>query len=183
MSLPLEAGAWTVDPVHSVVQFAVRHLGISTLRGRFADVDAALTVGDSLEASSLSATVGMGSIDTGNPDRDGHVRSSDFFDADANPKMTFTSTAIEAGSGGDYTVTGDLTLNGQTKSTTLQVDFFGTEANPLDGSTRAGFEARGKIDRTDFGIDWNVPLASGGIMLGKEIDIVIDAQLVGPAAE
>ena len=183
MSLPLSSGTWTMDPVHSVVQFSVRHLGISTFRGRFADVEATLDVGDDLAGTSLSATVGMGSIDTGNPDRDGHVRSSDIFNAEANPKMTFTSTGLTENGDGGYEVTGEMTMHGVTKTETLAVAFHGTEDNPLDGSVRAGFSAAGRIDRTAYGIDWNVPLASGGIMLGKEVDITIDAQLVAPSTD
>lgn len=181
MSLPLSTGSWTMDGVHSVVQFSVRHLGISSIKGRFADTEATLEVGDDLAASSLTATIGMGSIDTGNPDRDGHVKSSDFFDAETNPKLTFSSTSISEGADGTYRVTGDMSLNGVSRSETLDVTFFGTEDNPLDGSVRAGFAATGRIDRTAYGIDWNVPLASGGIMLGTDVDISIDAQLVAPS--
>ncbi len=182
MSLPLAAGTWGVDPVHSTVQFSIRHLGISSIRGRFTDVDASLTVGDDLAASSVSATIGMGSIDTGNADRDGHVTSSDIFDAQANPKMTFVSTSISAEADGTYTATGDMTMHGVTRSETLAVTFFGTEDNPLDGSVRAGFLATGSIDRTHYGIDWNVPLSAGGFMLSNDVAISIDAQLVGPSA-
>lgn len=183
MSLPLTSGAWTLDPVHSVVQFSIRHLGISSIKGRFTDAEATLVVGQDLATSSLSATIGMGSIDTGNPDRDGHVRSSDIFNAEANPQMTFTSTEIVPAGDAGYTVTGDLSLHGVTRSETLTVTFFGTEDNPLDSSVRAGFSALGSIDRTAYGIDWNVPLSSGGIMLGKQVEILIDAQLVAPAAD
>lgn len=181
MALPLPSGTWTMDPVHSVVQFSVRHLGISSIRGSFAEAEASLDVGDDLSATALSATIGMGSIKTGNADRDGHVTSSDIFNAEANPKMTFRSNAISDGGDGGYEVAGDMTINGVTRPETLAVTFFGTEDNPLDGSVRAGFAASGRIDRTAYGIDWNVPLASGGIMLGKEVDISIDAQLVAPA--
>ncbi len=181
MSVPLKAGTWNVDPVHSTLQFSVKHLGISSIRGRFSDIEAALDVGDDLGSTSLTATVGMGSIDTGNADRDGHVTSSDIFDAESNPKMTFTSSSIEAGADGSYQVTGDMSLHGVTRTETLDVTFFGTGDNPLDGSVRAGFSATGTIDRTNYGIDWNVPLAAGGFMLGTDIAISIDAQLVGPA--
>ena len=183
MSLPLAAGSWIIDPVHSAVQFSVKHLGISTLRGRFADVAASVEVGDDLGSSSLAATIGMGSIDTGNADRDGHVRSSDFFNAEVNPKMSFTSAKIEQKEDGSYQVSGPLSLNGVSKDTTLDVMFFGTEDNPFDGSHRAGFAATGQIDRTDFGIEWNVPLPSGGVMLGKKVDISIDAQFLAPTGE
>ena len=183
MSVPLTAGQWTIDPVHSVVQFSIQHLGISLIRGRFADVEAALDVGDDLASSSLSATIGMGSIDTGNPDRDAHVRGSDFFNAETNPKMTFTSSSIEVTGEGSYSVTGTLSLNGQSNTETLAVSFNGGENNPLDGSTRSGFLATGEIDRTTYGIDWNVPLPSGSLMLGAQVGISIDAQLVGPATD
>ena len=183
MSLPLATGTWSLDPVHSVVQFSIRHLGISSIRGRFAEVESTLDVGDDLGSSQLSATIGMGSIETGNADRDGHVRSSDIFDAEANPQMTFRSSEIVAGADGAYKVTGELGMHGHTNTETLDVTFFGTEDNPLDGSVRAGFLAVGKIDRTAYGIEWNVPLNSGGFMLGKEVDLTIDAQLVGPSAD
>lgn len=183
MSLPLAAGQWAIDPTHSVVQFSVRHLGISLIRGRFADIEATVDVAADLASTSLSASIGMGSINTGNADRDGHIQGSDFFNAEANPKMNFASSTIEATGDGSYTVTGELTLNGHTGTETLAISFFGTEDNPLDGSVRAGFAASGQIDRTAYGIDWNVPLTSGGVMLGTEVDIAIDAQLVAPAAE
>lgn len=172
-----------MDPVHSAVQFSVRHLGISTIRGRFNDASATLEVGDDLGGTSLNAHVGMGSIDTGNPDRNGHIQSSDFFNAEANPKLTFTSSAITDNGDGKYTVTGTLTMNGHSNEETLAVEFFGTEENPLDGSLRAGFAATGRISRSTYGNEWNVPLAAGGIMLGKEVDLTLDAQLVGPSAE
>lgn len=183
MTLPLSTGTWTVDPVHSVVQFSVRHLGISHIRGRFGEVESTLDIGDDLAATTLSATIGMGSIDTGNADRDGHVRSSDFFNAEVNPKMTFASESIRSTGDGAYEVSGTLSLNGRSDTETLVVAFHGTETNPLDGSTRAGFHASGRIDRTRYGIDWQVPLPTGGIMLGNEVDISIDAQLVGPASD
>ncbi len=182
MALPLHSGKWTIDSAHSVVQFSVKHLGISLIRGRFGDVEATLAVGDDLGSSALSATIGMGSIHTGNSDRDGHVQSSDFFNAEVNPKMTFASNAIEQSDDGSYTVNGELSLNGHSGQETLKVTLIGTEDNPLDGSHRAGFAAMGKIDRTDYGIDWNVPLASGGSMLGTTVEITIDAQLVAPSA-
>ncbi len=180
MPLPLASGTWTIDPTHSVVQFSVRHLGISNIRGRFNDVEATLSVGEELATTELSASIGMGSIDTGSADRDGHVRSSDFFNAEVNPKMSFASSSIEAGEGDAFSVSGTMTINGVSKQETLSVTFFGIEDNPFDSSVRAGFEAVGQIDRTAYGIEWQVPLPSGGIMLGKSVDITIDAQLLAP---
>ena len=138
MSLPLSAGTWTLDPTHSQVGFGVRHLGISTLQGRFGTVDATLQVGDDAASSSLTAEIDLSSVDTGNADRDGHLRASDFFDVEAKPKMTFASTSISP-NGDAWTVAGDLALNGQTQVVELAVTMFGTEDNPFDGSHRAGF--------------------------------------------
>lgn len=181
MTLPLASGTWTLDPVHSNVAFAVRHLGISTLRGRFGQTGATLEVGEKLDDCRLAADIDLSSIDTGNPDRDGHVRSSDFFSVETRPKMTFRSTGIEELGDNRYRLNGILTLNGHAQDETLEAEFFGTEKNPLDGTTRAGFEATGRIDRTAYGINWNVPLEAGGLMLGTNIDITLNAQLVGPA--
>jgi polyisoprenoid-binding protein YceI len=167
--------------VHSSIGFAARHLGISTLRGRFGSAEATLHVGDDLAGSSLEASIDMSSVDTGSPDRDGHLQSTDFFSVETQPKMTFSSTSIEDVGDGDYRLTGTLTLNGHSRTEILEARFFGTEQNPLDGSTRAGFEATGRIDRTDYGITWNVPLEAGGVMLSNEIAITLNTQLVGPA--
>ena len=181
MALPLTSGDWALDPAHSVVGFAVRHLGISTIRGRFTDVNATLRVGDDLAGTSLEAEVEMASVSTGNEGRDGHLQSTEIFDVETQPKMRFASTAISEAGDGRYHVNGDLTLNGTTRSETLEVEFFGSETNPMDGSRRAGFAASGAIDRTEYGIDWNVPMPGGGGMLATTIAITLDAQLVGPS--
>lgn len=182
MSLPITAGEWTLDPAHSVVSFRVRHLGISTVRGRFGEVEATLTIGDDLSGTTLNASVDMSSVDTGNADRDAHLRSTDIFDADTNPPMTFQSTTIADAGDGVYRVVGDMTINGHTQSETLEARFGGTETFPMDGSARAGFEASGTIDRSAYGIDFNVPLASGGPMLSDNVELILDAQLIGPSA-
>jgi YihY family inner membrane protein len=179
--LPITAGEWTLDPAHSVVEFAVRHLGISTVRGRFGGVTATLSVADDLSSSSLTAEIDMSTVDTGNSDRDAHLLGTDFFDANTQPTMSFRSTAIADAGDGAYRVSGDMTINAHTQRETLDARLFGIETFPMDGSTRAGFEASGRIDRTAYGIDFNVLLASGGVMLSNGIDITIDAQLVGPS--
>ncbi len=183
MSLPLATGDWTMDPVHSSIAFAARHLGISMIRGRFITAEATLSVGDSLAGSSLNAEIDLSSVDTGNADRNGHLQSTDFFSVETKPKMTFASTSIEELGDNRYRLNGDLTLNDHTQAETLEATFAGTEANPIDGTTRAGFLATGRIDRTDYGLDWNVPLETGGFMVSDKIDITIDTQLVGPSAE
>ncbi len=180
MALPVQQGEWSMDIAHSSVGFSAGHLGITAVRGRFTEGSATLVVGDDLASSSLSAEIAMASVDTGNADRDGHLRSTDIFNVEAQPKMTFRSTAITESGDGSYQVTGELTLNGQTKSEMLDVTFSGTEVFPLDQSNRAGFSAVGVIDKTDYGIDFNVPLSAGGFMLSDKIEITIDTQLVGP---
>lgn len=183
MSLPLAAGEWTMDPVHSNISFAARHLGISTIGGRFISGEATLAVGETLADTSLTAEIDLSSVDTGNPDRNGHLQSTDFFSVETKPKMSFASTSIEDLGDNRYRLNGDLTLNDHTQAETLEATFFGTEKNPIDGTTRAGFEATGRIDRTDYGLTWNVPLEAGGVMLSHDIDITLHTQLVGPTAE
>lgn len=177
--LPLDAGTWALDALHSTVEFTARHMAISKVRGRFRTFEANVAVGDSLETSSLSAMVDMGSVDTGNADRDAHLRNSDFFNADTHPQMNFQSTKITDLGEGAFAVAGDLTINGVTNSETLDVVFHGTETFPGDNSVHAGFEATGTINRTDYGIDFNVPLAAGGFVISEKIGIELDIQLVG----
>lgn len=180
MALPVQQGEWSMDIAHSAVGFSVAHLGITTVRGRFTEGSATLVVGEDLASSSLSAEIAMASVDTGNADRDGHLRSTDIFNVESQPVMTFRSTAIAEAGDGAYQVIGDMTINGHTQSETLAVSFVGTEVFPMDQSNRAGFSAAGTIDKTAYGIDFNVPLSAGGFMLSDTIDITIDTQLVGP---
>jgi polyisoprenoid-binding protein YceI len=182
-TLPLAAGTWTADPSHTNVAFVVRHLGLSKVRGRFEGVDAQLVVGDDLVSSSVSAQIQMSTVSTGNADRDAHLASSDFFSADTNPLMTFVSTAISGdieGAGDQFTLVGDLTINGITKSVELDVEFFGTSVFPMDQSTRAGFSATGSISRSEFGIGFNVPLGGDKVMISDKVALELDVQLVAP---
>lgn len=179
-SLPLAPGTWTLDPVHCTVEFTARHMAISKVRGRFHTFDAELVVGASLESSSLTATVDMSSVDTNNADRDAHLRNSDFFDVETHPQMTFASTSIESSGSGTYAVAGELTINGVTRTERLDVVFHGTETFPGDGSFHAGFEATSTINRTDYGVDFNVPLAAGGFVISDKIGIELDIQLLAP---
>ncbi|HEC10474.1 MAG TPA: polyisoprenoid-binding protein [Acidimicrobiales bacterium] len=179
-NLPLAPGTWTLDPLHCTVEFTARHMAISKVRGRFHTFDAALVVGNSLETSSLSARVDMASVDTNNADRDAHLRNSDFFHVDQHPEMTFESTAILSAGENTYGVVGDLTINGVTRQERLDVVFHGTETFPGDGSFHAGFEATATISRTDYGIDFNVPLGAGGFVISDNIGIELDIQLRAP---
>lgn len=179
-TLPLAPGTWVLDPMHCTVQFCVRHMAISKVRGRFHTFNATLTVGDSLETSALTATVDMSSVDTGNADRDAHLRQSDFFSVDQHPEMSFASTSIVPANG-SYSVTGNLTINGVTKTEQLHVVFGGAETFPVDGSLHAGFEATASINRSSYGLDFNIPLGAGGFVISDKIDIELDMQLVEAA--
>lgn len=168
-------GTWTVEPVHSEVGFSVRHLGLSKVRGRFNSFSGSLTIGDDAQTSSITATVDLASVDTNNADRDGHLKSTDFFNIDSNPTMTFTSTAVTSD-----TLAGDLTINGVTKPVTFDLEFHGVAVDGYE-TTRAGFSASGQILRSDFGIDFNAPLGIDGMLIGDKVDIELEIQAV-PAA-
>jgi polyisoprenoid-binding protein YceI len=150
------------------------------VRGRFNDFDAWLEVGDDLPSTRFGAIIEIATVDTNQPDRDAHLRSTDFFSADTHPTMTFESTIIEHLGVGDYEATGDLTINGVTKPVTLRVEFAGLELHPGDGLHHAGFIAATQILRDDFGIDFNMPLGIDKYALGKKIDVEIDAQFTAP---
>jgi polyisoprenoid-binding protein YceI len=179
-NLPIRPGHWALDRNHSAVNFVVRHLGLSNVRGRFGQFDANLDVGESLADVRVSAEIDMASVDTGNADRDAHLRSSDFFDTDSHPTMSFQSTGVE-GAGSDYELHGDLTINGVTRPIVLEVEFFGTEVFPGDQSTHAGFVATGTIRRSDYGIDFGLALGGDKVLLGDKIKVELDLQFVEPA--
>jgi polyisoprenoid-binding protein YceI len=180
-TLPLAAGTWTLDPAHSGVYFQVRHLGLSNVRGRFERFDATLTVGSSLEDVVIEATVDMGSVNTNQPDRDAHLRSTDFFSADEHPQMTFRSSAVRARADGEYDLEGTLTINGVAHSVNVKVEFNGLEVFPADGSTHAGFSATTEIVRDDFGVDFNMPLGMDKLALGQKVKVELEMQFRRPA--
>ncbi|GAA2583519.1 YceI family protein [Actinomadura fulvescens] len=171
--LPLKAGDWRLDPFHSAVGFSIRHLGISKVRGTFKEFEAGLVVGADLADSAVTATISLASIDTGNADRDAHVRSADLLDVERRPSMTFRSTEI-SGQGEDWIMTGDLTIGEVTRPVTLAVEFGGVVENAMDGSRHAGFEATGEIRRSDFGLKF----APG--MLGDVVKISLDMEFIEP---
>jgi polyisoprenoid-binding protein YceI len=174
----IPAGTWVLDAVHSTVGFTVRHMMVSKVRGRFTDFTADIvTAADPLQ-STVSATVQMASIDTGDEGRDGHLRTNDFFDIENHPTMTFRSTGI-TGSGSDFELTGDLTLRGVTKSVTFDLEFGGVSTDPW-GNTRAGFTVTGSINRKDFDMSWNSVLETGGIAVGEKVQIELDIEATLP---
>jgi polyisoprenoid-binding protein YceI len=172
-ALPLVPGRWALDTNHFRVGFSVRHLGVSKVRGHFAAVEAELVVGETPEASSVTATIDIGSLDTGNKDRDAHVLSPELLDVATRPTMTFRSLEI-SGEGADWTLDGELTIGDVTQPLTLEVELGGTESF-MDG-VHAGFEARGEIRRHDYGIQFG-PLDKA---LGNVVKLELDLEFLQP---
>ncbi|MCU1397496.1 MAG: YceI family protein [Acidimicrobiales bacterium] len=170
------AGTWTIDPTHSEVGFSIRHMMVSKVRGKFTKFEGELVTGANPLDSSVTATIELSSIDTGNTDRDNHVRSADFFNVEAHQLMTYTSTGVRA-SGSEFVLDGELTLRGVTKSVplTLELGGFGPDAY---GGTRAGFTATGEISRGDFGVDFNAALETGGVILADKVAITMEIEAI-----
>ena len=169
----LTVGTWAIDPVHSSVNFSVRHLMVSKVRGKFDTFSGAITVAAD-GTPSVSAEIAVNSINTGNEQRDGHVRSADFFDAEQYPTATFTSTSVTS-KGGDYVLNGDFTLKGVTKPVSLELEFLGVNPGMGHGEV-AGFEASVVINRKDFGIDIDMPLETGGAVVGDKVTITLEIE-------
>ena len=172
----LTAGTWNVDPSHSTVGFVARHLMITKVRGRFADFGGEVVLGDDATASTLQATVQMASVDTGDEGRDVHLRGADFFDVEQYPTMTLQSSAVRT-HGGDYALEGELTIKGVSKPVSFELDFDGVNIDPWS-NTKAAFTARTVINRRDWGLEWNVSLDSGGVLVGEKIAVELEIQLV-----
>jgi len=172
---------WLIDDIHTHIGFSVKHMMVSTVRGQFKQYKGTLALDPAdFTRSSFEGEIEVASIDTGNGQRDDHLRTSDFFDAVNHPKITFKSTRIEAKPGaseGEYLVHGDLTIRGVTKPVALEVEFSGTAKNPW-GKTVAGLSARATISRRDFGVSYNALLETGGVAVGEKVKIEIEAELV-----
>jgi polyisoprenoid-binding protein YceI len=184
LSLPAAAAnTWQIDPNHSAAQFAVRHLAISTVRGAFTKVNGTVQFDDKdISKSSVEVTIDAGSVDTRVPDRDKDLRSDHFFDVEKYPTLTFKSTKVEQVAPGKLKVTGDLTIHGVTKQVVLDVD--GPTAPVKDpwGNQRVAVNATTKINRQDFGVKWNATMDGGGVVVGDDVSITIDAELVQKGA-
>src|SRR5262245_30661307 len=161
------AGTWAIDPVHSEVGFSVRHMMVSKVRGKFTKFSGEIVTAENPLASSVTAEIDLSSIDTGAEQRDGHLRSPDFFDTENHPLMTYRSTGVRA-EGDRYVVDGELSLKGVTRSVqlTLEPNGFGPDAY---GGTRAGFSATAEINRQDFGVSWNAALETGGVVVSDKV--------------
>jgi polyisoprenoid-binding protein YceI len=171
-----EPGTYTVDTSHSELSFSVRHMMVSKVRGRFSDVEGSITFGEDPLESEVSITIGVASIDTGAPDRDGHLTGADFFDAETYPQITFRSTGVKDLKGDSFTLEGDLTVRDVTRPVSFTATYNGAGRNPW-GAVVVGFDGRIEVDREDFGLTWNQALETGGVLVGKvaTIDIAIEA--------
>ena len=170
------AGTWAIDPVHSEIGFTVRHMMVSKVRGKFSAFSGQFVTGADPLDSSVTATVELSSIDTGNPDRDNHIRSADFFAVDEHPVMTFRSTGVR-GNGDGYALDGDLTLKGVTRPVTLDIELGGFGPDPY-GGVRSGFTAVGEIKRSDFGVDFNAVLETGGVVVSDKVNLHLEIEAV-----
>lgn len=169
---------WKIDPAHSQVEFAVRHLMITTVRGRFTDVSGTVVTDDADSAiAEVEVTINVNSIDTREAQRDAHLKSADFFDAEKYPAITFKGTRVTDVRGSQFTLAGDLTIHGVTREVALDVTSEGRARDPWGGE-RAGYSATTKINRSDFGLTWNQALETGGFVVGDEIKISLDLELL-----
>lgn len=168
---------WGIDPMHSEIEFKVKHLMISTVTGKFKTFTAsAETEGDEFENSKIKFSAEIASIDTNNEHRDGHLKGDDFFNAEKYPNLMFESTSMKKNAQGNFELVGDLTIRDVTKSITLDVDFNGTMTDPY-GNYKAGFELRGLINRKDFNLMWTATTEAGGIVVSDEVKLICNIQL------
>jgi len=176
--LSTTTGTWAIDPTHTTIGFSVRHAMVAKVRGRFTEFEGSFTLdGANPAASSASFVAQTASITTENADRDAHLKSGDFLNVEVNPTLSFTSTSVRQTDGDEFVVTGDLTINGVTKSVDVDFELLGTSQDPW-GGTRIGFEGEAKISRKDFGLTWNVALETGGVLVSDEIKLNLDVEAV-----
>ncbi|MFJ4370681.1 YceI family protein [Streptomyces chartreusis] len=171
-------GEYTIDPAHSTIGFVARHAMVTNVKGKFLDFSGSLHLdGSDPSASTASLDIRMDSIDTGSADRDGHLKSADFFKIEEFPTMTFRSTKAEALGGDDYRITGDLEILGTTKSITIDLEFNGAAKDPF-GNERVGFEGKAEILRSEWGLTWNAALETGGVLVSDKIKLNFDISAI-----
>jgi polyisoprenoid-binding protein YceI len=171
------AGTYAIDPGHSGVSFTGRHLMISKVRGKFAVTSGVVTIADDLELSSVEATISAGSVASGDAKRDEHLRSPDFFDVERYPTISFRSTRVEDHEDGTFTLHGDLTVRDVTGAVTLKGEHLGSVQSPWN-TTVIGFTAETEVNRKDWGLEWNMALETGGVLVGDKIKLAIDIEAV-----
>lgn len=173
---------WTLDKAHSKIDFSVRHMMISRVRGEFQEFDVETSFDpENIEATTVTANIAIDSIFTRQEGRDGHLKSADFFDAENYPTMTFKSSKVTDKGKQKFTLEGDLTIKETTKTVTLEGEVLGPVVNPLSGTRSVGFSLHGTINREDFGLNWNKAMETGGVLVGKEVTINIEAELTEDA--
>ncbi len=172
---------WVIDPMHSEIHFKVKHLVISSVTGAFDRFEGkVISAGDDFTGATVEFSADVDSISTNQPDRDGHLKSADFFDAANHPKLTFVSTGFKQGGRLGFIVSGDLTIRGITRIVELDVEFGGIAGDPY-GNTKAGFELTGKINRKEFGLHWNALTEAGGMVVGDEVKLLMNVELAKQA--
>ena len=172
----IAVGTYNIDVSHSEVGFVVRHLAVSKVKGRFHKFDGAITIAENVLESSVSATVEVASVSTNDAQRDGHLLSGDFFEQEQYPNLVFQSTSVRP-KGGDFELVGNLTIKNVTKEVVFDLEFGGAEQDPW-GGTRLGFTAETEINRKDFGMEFNMVLDSGGLLVGEKVKIVLEIEAV-----
>jgi polyisoprenoid-binding protein YceI len=178
-SNPSTLATWKLDPAHSAAEFKVKHMMISNVKGKFHGLSGVLSLNEAdITQSSVEASVDVASLNTGDVQRDGHLKSADFFEAEKFSAMTFKSTKIESLGEGAYNVAGDLTLHGVTKPVTFAVEDVSAPGKDPWGNLRIGLSATTRINRKDFGLTWNAALETGGVLVGEEIAITLDVQFI-----
>jgi polyisoprenoid-binding protein YceI len=171
----LSTGSWSVDPAHSTIEFRVKHMMIQTVRGRFRDFDGAIVAG---AEPAVAGSIRVSSLETMHEERDAHLRSPDFFDAERHPEISFHASGMQFnGDDGRFALPGELTIKGVTRPITLDGELHGTVIGP-DGSERIALALRGRLDRSDYGLVWNRVLETGGMLVGDTVDLVLDVAAV-----
>lgn len=174
----IPTGTYTIDPTHSRIGFMARHAMVTKVRGSFNEFEGSGSFDSENPANShLQLTIKAASIDTRNPDRDGHLRSNDFFDMETYPEITFASTAIEHTGDDEYRVTGDLTIKAVTKPVTIEFEYSGTAVDPY-GNQRIGLDGKTTINRKDWGVNWNAALEAGGVLVGEKVTLEFDVSAI-----
>ena len=176
----IPAGTWAVDPKHSTVEFQVKHMGIANVKGKFNEFAGTLEIGDDLATAKATGTVKVASVDTNEEQRDAHLRSADFFDAETHPELSFAAIAIEPVDEETFRIAGDLTLHGITRPITLEAVVQGTDVDPW-GNDRVGLEVVGQLKRSDYDMKFNQALGSGNMLVGDKVKLVLDISAIKQA--
>lgn len=169
-------GTYVIDPAHSEIGFVARHAMVTKVRGSFKEFDGTATTGENLAGATIDLTINVASVDTRSADRDGHLKSADFFDVEKYPSITFKSTDIKA-DGSDLVVTGDLTIMETTKPVTVEFEYNGAAVDPF-GNERIGFEGKTVVNRKDFGLTWNAALETGGVLVSENVTLTFDISAI-----